>query len=1295
MGASSGAQGAFERARKAYIELLTAKERARIETPTTLSDLQLQAQSISTAFEENRTRRTSRFFRGLGNVANMLKPFERLLEGMARNNVEVFDEILDFFLTMAQEMDYVKLLEDTFEEAPLVMSVIEELYIAIIDFWAKAVKYYRPKPSKRTRAHSMNIHRYRAHLSTGTRIFSGLSNLLSSNYMAQKFQGLKAAITAQKLRLHHVASAQHFANSVLHHQEIKQQHQTARQTHLIAWIDAPSYESDFNAADKHHYPGTCEWIRQKPEYIGWEERKTDPFLVIYGIPGAGKTVLSSWLINQARTHIRALQEHVVLYHYFKASDVTKDTPVAAMRSLLDQLYEHLRRRMHHLLQDLEANLATRSTKVHVSFADLWAIFSPLTLQYSEPQDTIPAVTIVLDAMDECKGSKPLVRELQKLVDIAAGAIKVIVTARRSGDHVDEFARFSIHRLLFLEISRDDVKHDIASFTQYKINKIERLRGPHLESLRSSIIAELGKAENHQGMFLWTYLMCKEVKRQLQVSAIWRLLQNLPRGLDAMYARICKGMAENDQHKDFGKSVLQWIVASSRPLRFGELEQALKTMQTQSSKADHFFDDDVYDDDYGLGLLWSRKDIVEACGDLVTYTGLDEGDMVGLIHLSARQFLRSNPTQLHLPPDLQPSLTSISSFLVDVSRAECVMGATCIDFLLSGSLHSDSYFARPLNLSGVLDDSTFLKRHPLFQYAVEYWPEYLLDVLEAISGEPETRRLLEKVVAFAAHTFSSTWLEEYMRQMGTEFTLYTAQRLSAAPSSIVPSDFLLWAQRVAQMVDDYAQTLSRKPQLVRICLQKSPTDFSSTSHSRSQAVLSFRPVNTSDANESVNGMAPMYPPLEKSSRTWLHYDSTSDSLFAVDGCADAIRLKRQVMKTGMRLRSQAASEAGDAMDTRDLTYALRSAAVSARAGFIAVTFLPVIAASGGAQRLYRTVCWSLITSATLSSASEWAEVAFVDRAETPRSDIFANRDYAVARANVVAFGKDNTLITPAGIWNLLTEELVDGPHSIYDPAPELRVTNTCFSGRGERVARVVRNSMQNAIEVEVLDISGVSLFRKGFLEDLESNELNLLNFSYSGEKIVVAKQFTQQSPPSDRDQLGPGRFSSRKLTFSFECFLVNDLKNIVLATPYPLSGLKYPQFSADETKLVAAIEGGLGRITDNTATSGYSIIVWSLAIDECGTPPPNHAPMVYLFKMWDPDFTFCIAPPPRGSAADEAIIVNKTGIISRRSIDTFWTSDDDRYLLELSRDILLAREGTTLSVLENGDVLGSMMCSDST
>ncbi|KAF8062294.1 hypothetical protein FPV67DRAFT_1421882 [Lyophyllum atratum] len=1295
MAASGAVQNAFERARKTYIELLTAKERTRIETPTSLSDLLLQADSISTTFKQHRQRKTTQFLHGFHDVSLKLKPFERLVEGvcksspaggeliwgsvsfvleMARNSVEVFDEVLDFFLTMAQEMEYVKGLEDTFSDTPLVVSVIEALYVAIIDFWVKAVKYYRPKPSKRARG-----------------------------YMAQKFQVLQAEIAAQKSRLQHVASAQHFADSASHHEHTQQQFRTTRQARLVKWINPPSYEADFHSADKHHHDGTCEWIRSRKQYREWIERKANPFLVIYGVPGAGKTILSSWLINQASAYSRTLEhEHVTLYHYFKESDDSKRTPLAVTRSLLDQLYSHLRLSHHPILSNLESAMEALSEKSHINFEQLWALCSTYISEYcqSRRSGNWPAVTIVLDAMDECKGSKPLVRELQKLVHAASGGIRVVITARKSGAHVDEFARASLLESHFLEIGKEDVKHDIASFTKYKIDRIERLRGAQHTILRNSVIAELGKVENHQGMFLWTYLMCKEVKRQLRVSDIWQLLQNLPKGLDAMYARICKRLAENDQHRDFGRTVLQWIVASSRPLRFAELEQALKTMQIQAnqSQTKGFFDEEgLFEQEYGVGLLWSRKDIVEACGDLVAYTGLDEGDMIGLVHLSARQFLCNDISKLSLPPDLTPSLKSIATFLVDIPRAECAMGTTCLDYLLSGSLHSDKRFKHSLALRTQVtlvetSKHDLTKLYPLFDYAVMYWPEYVLNTLQVNLDHQDAQRLLAKVALFITHSFSVFWLEEYVRQSGTEFSAYTAQRFSELPSSAALFEIFRWAHEVTKMLEDFAQTLSRAPQMVRLCLPQSAIRQSDISL-RPQIICGPNKDNTND--DPPLNIFNTIPPLEKSSRSWIHYDPFTDSLFAVEGVSDAIRLKRQVIKTGMRLRPAL----GAVAESVGISLHFQCAAVSTRAGFIAATFLSRSHESNK-PLLHQTVCWCLITSGTLSSANTWAEIAFIDRSTSPQTDIFEAAAHQWGdSASIIAFRSDNTLVAPGGIWNLLNEERVDGPASIYQPDPELMVTNTCFSGRGERVARINTGNPGEEV-LEVLDISGTSLCRHrlpkhGF--SLETREIYLLSFSDTGEKIIFVNEFAQ-SPNDDHSRDANNHLYIYFGLFRFMCFVVEEKKEITISTPFSIHRLRLLRFSRDETKLVGSINAMVLTGGDLAAekveyAKGSSIGVWTFAKDGHGHYL-DHADMIFLFKDRDPDITFCLTPPTTDNLVGNVIIASRNGVVSKRPISLEWCLDEEIRVSAARSSVLPPASGTGpyVHVVKFEDVLGLIICS---
>ncbi|KAG6810731.1 hypothetical protein H0H92_010561 [Tricholoma furcatifolium] len=1245
------ANDAFSRARKTYVELLTAKERTQVEAPITLSDLLSEAQAICKTFEISRKTTPTPFSRRLGSAALKLQPFERVLEGvvklspqagqliwgsvsfifeMARNNVEVFDETMGFFLAMADEMEYVQLLETTFKNVPLVELVIESLYAAILDFWVKAVKYYRPKPSKRAR----------------------IASLVSSGYMLQKFQNLKAEILTQKDRLHRVTSAQHYADTASDSHRRREDAETSRRKTLVTWINAPSYESDFHSAQKRYYAGTCDWIQKRTEYSEWVSGKANPLLVIYGIPGAGKTILSSWLISQARSRATEIED-IVLYHFFKASDDSKNTPLAAMRSLINQLYEHLRQKHDPLISELEESLDALSTKNLVSFMHLWGAFSSLVSRFHQsPSSARPMFTIVLDAMDECRGSKPFVRELHKQVHAGLGMIRVIVTSRKSGDHVDEFARIPLDHLVILEITKDNVKHDIASFARYKISKIERLQGEQHTNLRNSVIAELGKVENHQGMFLWTYLMCKEVKHILQVPAIWRLLKNLPKGLDAMYARICNRLAENEQQRDFGCTVLQWIVASSRPLRFGELEQALKTMQEKVKGGDaggFFADGSMFDEEYGLGLLWSRKDIVEACGDLVTYSGLDDGDMISLVHLSARHFLCSDPSRLSLPPDLLPSLPNISFFLVNIPRAEAQLGATCLEYLLGNSLHSDPHFKRPVGSKVDRPSRQQLtKQHPLFAYSTIYWAEYVLNVLSLSSGVVDINVLVSRALLFIAHPFSVVWLEEYIHQYGIETTGYIIRRFSELPPYSAFSELICWAENVGEVLRIFSKTLPVYPSAIRTCLPKLGSPSSRNKFQPHYQNLLKSELDIKHINEKPLSA---FPCLEKIHRSWLHYDSITDSLLSVDTASEALCLKRQVLTPGIRLRP--ALFDSPEVDNGIVFFA-KSAAVSARTGFVAITF----ASTSKGIRRYTTVCWSLITSGAFIRPSEWAEVAFVDRLEGPAIDKFEStyEGFDKFQGSVVAFGADNTLIAPGGIWDTLSEERKDGPDAIFNPDPELAVRSTCFSGNGKRVARITSRTGNDVLEV--LDIRGHLL---GTIElSSKPTDLFLIGFSGSGNKVIFRQ----------RPALQTSNFQSSSANKStYRCYDTSSAACIEIPIPQNTGDIHRLIFTKDEDRLIAWIDALYLKAEPSAEPIrqrlGSSIAVWTFAKDDHGRYL-SHASLTYLFKSYDNAMEFCLARLPSAPMShplhDSLMVVTGDGVVHLRHLSTEWSPQEEQDLL---------------------------------
>ncbi|KAG6815141.1 hypothetical protein H0H87_004715 [Tephrocybe sp. NHM501043] len=162
-------QDAYERAREVYTQSLTAEEYRRINTATTRSDLVQMAQKIGKELGDVRSSKLRTF-------GEKVMIMERLIEGacktspafgeliwgsvsfileMITNNAAIFDEVIEFFETMTKEIELLALEEETFSTSPLVLSVLEALYCAILEFWVEAVKYYRKRLSTPSSSHMM------------------------------------------------------------------------------------------------------------------------------------------------------------------------------------------------------------------------------------------------------------------------------------------------------------------------------------------------------------------------------------------------------------------------------------------------------------------------------------------------------------------------------------------------------------------------------------------------------------------------------------------------------------------------------------------------------------------------------------------------------------------------------------------------------------------------------------------------------------------------------------------------------------------------------------------------------------------------------------------------------------------------------------------------------------------------------------------------------------------------------------------------------------------------------------
>ena len=343
-------------------------------------------------------------------------------------------------------------------------------------------------------------------------------------------------------------------NQQLVHSGLLDAQASARRKEITAWLapvayDVEYFSNDLVSARALRHPKTCMWILQKTEVKQLLNSSCGPertLLWIYANPGAGKTVLSSFLIDHLKSAKSDPVKETVFYFFCKNTDVDKNTPTVVVRSLLYQLYSSVKdqKASQSLIHDIGVALDRSGQQKAVNFTVLWQLFSTHVR-------SLTLATVIIDALDECQDPIQLTDGLKELSTLRS--IKVIVTSRRESHLHNE-----LNSVSSIEIAPEDIHADIADFVEAKVEASSRLSHP---SVRELVIMKLCNA--HDGMFLWVYLVLKELKSCISMAQVQDALAKLPMGLDGIYKSILDRLQSNLSRSSFDlcSKVLTWVVSA--------------------------------------------------------------------------------------------------------------------------------------------------------------------------------------------------------------------------------------------------------------------------------------------------------------------------------------------------------------------------------------------------------------------------------------------------------------------------------------------------------------------------------------------------------------------------------------------------------------------------------------------------------------------------------------------------------------------------------------------------------------
>jgi hypothetical protein len=196
-------------------------------------------------------------------------------------------------------------------------------------------------------------------------------------------------------------------------------------------------------------------------FAEWKTRRNS-FLWLYGIPGCGKTILSSAIIEDLER--TTSQSQTILYFYFDFNDANKQSFASMIRSLINQLYykrEDARKQLDSLFSSHENGSRQPTT------GSLCTSFLHMISQIGE-------VWIILDALDECHTRKRTQTEgllpwIKDIVSSKLTNVSLLVTSRREQDIESAISEWA-HDKDLIPIQSDLVTDDIRAYVRTRVRE---------------------------------------------------------------------------------------------------------------------------------------------------------------------------------------------------------------------------------------------------------------------------------------------------------------------------------------------------------------------------------------------------------------------------------------------------------------------------------------------------------------------------------------------------------------------------------------------------------------------------------------------------------------------------------------------------------------------------------------------------------------------------------------------------------------------------------------------------------
>ncbi|KAI9769861.1 MAG: hypothetical protein M1839_003580 [Geoglossum umbratile] len=428
---------------------------------------------------------------------------------------------------------------------------------------------------------------------------------------------------------------------------------------LLSQLSSLRYVDKHMKQRKRCHPGTGSWLTQTDEFKEWVTGNRSACLWCCGIPGSGKTVLASSLVDTLSMGITGRDvtvqqftsqdiinkditnhETTISYYYCEFSDSksleTQNILGTITRELLENIIipDDLEQKINQLYRP-GARTAAEDELVSILYA---------VLKY------FSKVYICIDGLDECEkdDQTAILSVVNQLAQTDRAVVKIIITSRE-----ETLISTALRGFPRLRVSADKNSLDITAFIEETVESnigsgALKIRDP---SLKSDIISTLKAGAD--GMFLWVQFQLADLCDAASDFIIRETLRNLPKGMAETYARVLRKIRGSQSNRALAQRIFKWVVCAKRPLLIAELGEAVALGPTDRC--------------WNVEKIPDASGLIQACRSLIVF---DEDDKtVRLAHHTVQQFLLEPPIEASIP-----------EFHFQLSQANVEAGETCVAYL---------------------------------------------------------------------------------------------------------------------------------------------------------------------------------------------------------------------------------------------------------------------------------------------------------------------------------------------------------------------------------------------------------------------------------------------------------------------------------------------------------------------------------------------------------------------------------------------------------------------------------------